>query len=53
MLDHQEIQIHAEKMADEGRKADACPYADTSVHGLMWLDYFYCRVMWLTGETSA
>lgn len=53
MLDHQEIQIHAEKAADEGKTKSACPYADTSLHGLMWLDYFYNRVMWLTGEKSA
>lgn len=53
MLDIQEIRDHAIKAADQGKTDEACPYDDTSAHGLMWLDYFYARVRWLSGEDSA
>lgn len=53
MLDHQQIRDHANKAADEGETDEACPFSDTSVHGQMWLDYFYTRVRWLSGEESA
>ncbi len=53
MLDILEIRDHAIKTADEGKGKENCPYDETSAHGRMWLDYFYDRVMWLSGEQSA
>jgi hypothetical protein len=47
------IQIHAEKAADQALTKSACPYDPNSANGQMWLDYFYSRVMWLSGESSA
>lgn len=53
MLDIQQIRDHAIKAADSGETDEACPFSDTSVQGVMWLDYYYCRVQWLSGESSA
>jgi hypothetical protein len=53
MLDIIQIRDHAIKTADEGKGKEACPFAETSAHGRLWLDYFYDRVMWLSGEQSA
>jgi hypothetical protein len=53
MLDTQQIRDHAVKTADAGLPDTACPFDDTSVHGLMWLDYYFARVRWLDGEASA
>lgn len=52
MLDIQQIRDHAIKAADAGLPDTACPFADSSVHGQMWLDYYFCRVRWLNGEQS-
>lgn len=53
MLDILLIRDHAQAAADEGKSSEACPFAVTSRHGLLWLDYYYSRVMWLSGELSA
>lgn len=53
MLDIQEIRDHAYAAADAEKSDEACPYATTSMHGQLWLDYFYSRVRWLSGETTA
>ena len=53
MLDILEIQKHATKAADEGLPVTACPYDETSAHGLLWLDHYWSRVYWLSGEMSA
>lgn len=53
MLDIQQIRDHAINAADKGETDEACPFDDTSVHGQMWLDYYFNRVMWLSGEQSA
>jgi hypothetical protein len=52
MLDIQEIRDHACKTADAGLPDTECPYDDTSLHGQMWLDYYFTRVRWLSGEMS-
>lgn len=52
MLDIQQIRDHAIAAADKGELDTACPFDDTSVHGQMWLDFYYTRVRWLSGETS-
>lgn len=53
MLDILEIRDNAHAVADAEGTADACPYDHTSAHGRLWLDYFYARVRWLSGETTA
>lgn len=53
MLDIIQIRDDAIKAADEEKSADACPFDETSVQGQLWLDYFYSRVRWLSGETTA
>ena len=54
MLDILEIKQHALDAADAGKtKDEACPYDETSLHGQLWLDYFYARIRDLSGETSA
>lgn len=54
MLDILEIKQHALDSADAGKtKEEACPYDETSLHGQLWLDYFYARIRDLSGETSA
>jgi len=53
MLDIQMIRDHAVKTADAGLPDTECPFDETSMHGQMWLDYYFARVMWLSGETSA
>jgi ribosome modulation factor len=53
MHDIQMIRDHAVKAADEGKGDDACPFNENSVQGQMWLDFYYARVQWLSGETSA
>lgn len=53
MLDILEIKAHATKTADEGLPVTACPYDETSAHGLLWLDHYWSRVYWLSGEMSA
>lgn len=53
MIDTQQIREHANKAADRGETDEACPFSDNSVQGRMWLDYYYCRVQWLSGEQSA
>lgn len=53
MLDILEIRDNAYAAADAEKTDEACPYDDTSAHGQLWLDYFYARVRWLSGETTA
>lgn len=53
MIDHLQIQAHAIKAANDGQDEKSCPFAESSVQGQLWLDYFYTQVMWLSGETSA
>lgn len=52
MHDTQMIRDNAVKAADEGKTDDACPFSENSVQGQMWLDFYYCRVRWLSGEDS-
>jgi hypothetical protein len=52
MLDIQQIRDHAIQAADKGETDEACPFDDTSVHGQMWLDYFYCRTRWLDEQSA-
>lgn len=47
MLDLQEIRDHAVKTANAGLPDTACPYDDTSLHGQLWLDYYFTRASWL------
>lgn len=53
MLDIQQIRDHAIKAADEDKTDEACPFDDTSVHGQMWLDFYYNRMDWLLEKQSA
>lgn len=53
MHDIQMIRDSAIKAADEGKDEDACPFDETSSQGRLWLDFYYARVRWLSGEDSA
>jgi ribosome modulation factor len=53
MLDILEIKKHAIEAANKGESKEACPYAESSAHGQLWLDHFYTQVRWLSGETTA
>lgn len=53
MFDKIAIQKHAEQAADECKEKDACPCDLNSPLGELWLDHFFRRIMWLSGETTA
>ena len=53
MMDIVEIKEHAHKTADAGEGSDKCPYSDNSPQGRLWLDFYWARCMWLSGEMSA
>ena len=52
-LDAIEIKVHAQAVADRGGDASESPYDSYSDAGQLWLNYFYGRVRWLSGEESA
>jgi hypothetical protein len=52
MIDMKAIQKHAENAADEGKEKDTCPCDINSPLGEFWLDHFFRRVMWLSGEST-
>jgi hypothetical protein len=51
-LDHIEIKIHANSVADRGGSSNDCPYLEGGIQRDLWLNYFYKRIMWLEGELS-
>lgn len=51
-LDTIEIKIHAQAVADRGGDIHESPYDYHSDAGQLWLNYFYTRVRWLSGEDS-
>lgn len=53
MLDPKAMQAHAEKCADEAQEKTACPFDLNTPMAERWLDFYYARVMWLSGELTA
>ena len=47
MLDILQIRDHAIKAALDGRPYSECPFGYTSVHGLLWLDFYNAECHWI------